>query len=119
MQDAFFFIDDSDRIPEIFNALRRVALKAAAPTMAVECPISYLQFEADTLSESQSLSIITKQEAAVIAEKSGLKESLDEILNHFTSKSTLPYYRDEESLQDYVFIITSRSIQLGFHSDLH
>jgi len=104
MEEAFFFIDNSERDPELFDALRGAALKAAAPTMALECPISYLQFEADILTESQSKSILTKGEAADIADKAGLKESLDEVLNHFTMKGTLLYYPEDESLQDYVFI---------------
>ena len=102
MQEAFFFIDNSERISEVFDALRGVALIAAAPTMAVECPISYLQFEADILAESQNKSIITKQEAAVIAEKAGLKENLDEVLNHFTLKGTLLYYPEVDPLKVFI-----------------
>jgi len=104
MGEAFFFIDNSERDPKVFDALRGVALAAAAPTMSLECPISYLQFEADILRESQSKSTMTIQEAADIADKAGLKDSLDEVLNHFTLKGTLLYYPDDESLKDHVFI---------------
>ena len=104
MGEAFFFIDNSERDTKVFDALRGVALAAAAPTMSLECPISYLQFEADILRESQSKSTITKQEAADIADKAGLKDSLDEVLNHFTLKGTLLYYPDDECLKDHVFI---------------
>ncbi|XP_065901120.1 uncharacterized protein [Dysidea avara] len=104
MGEAFFFIDNSERDPQMFDALRGITLKAAAPTMVLECPISYLQFEADILRESQSKNIIKKQEAADIADKAGLKESLDEVLNHFTMKGTLLYYPEEESLRDHIFI---------------
>jgi len=102
--EAFFFIDNSERDPIVFDALRGVALTAAAPTMALECPISYLQFEADILRESQSKSVMTKQEAANIADNAGLKDSLDEVLHHFNLKGTLLYYADDESLKDHVFI---------------
>ena len=104
MGEAIFFIDNSERDQKVFDALRGVALKAAAPTMALECPISYLQFEADILRESQSKSIMTKQEAADFAERAGLKEGLDEVLNHFTMKGTLLYYPEVESLRSHVFI---------------
>ena len=104
MDEAIFFIDNSKRDPKVFDALRGVALKAAAPTMALECPISYLQFEADILRESQSKSIMTKQEAADFAERAGLKEGLDEVLNHFTMKGTLLYYPEVDSLRSHVFI---------------
>ena len=104
MKEAFFFIDNSERDPRMFDALREITLTAAAPCMALECPISYLQFEADVLRKSQSKSIITKQEAGDIADKAGLKETLDVVLNHFTMKGTLLYYPNEESLQDHVFI---------------
>ena len=104
MGEAVFFIDNSERDPEVFDALRGVALNAAAPTMALECPISYLQFEADILRESQRKSIITKRRAADIAERAGLKEVLDEVLNHFTMKGTLLYYPEVESLRSHVFI---------------
>jgi len=104
MGEAFFFVDNSERDPGTFDALRAITLKAAAPTMDSECPISYLQFEADILKESQSKSIITKKEAADIADKAGLGETLDAVLNHFTMKGTLLYYPEKESLQNHVFI---------------
>jgi len=80
-------------------------LKAAAPTIAKECPISYLQFEIDILKESQSKAVINKQEALAIAEKVGLQDNLVEVLNHYTLKGTLLYYPDVESLQNEVFIL--------------
>lgn len=104
MEEAFFFIDNSERDPKVFDSLRGITLKAAAPTMALECPISYLQFEADLLRESQTKNVLSKEEAASIADKAGLKESLDEVLHHFTMKGTLLHYPEEKSLQDYVFI---------------
>jgi len=102
--EAIFFIDNSARDSKVFEALKAVALKAAAPTIAKKCPISYLQFEIDILKESQSKAVITKQEALAIAEKVGLQDNLVEVLNHYTLKGTLLYYPEVESLQNEVFI---------------
>jgi len=66
--EAIFFIDNEDRDLEVFEALQRVALKAAAPTIAEECPISYLQFEVDILKESQSKAVISREAASTIAD---------------------------------------------------
>ena len=103
-KEAVFFVDNSARDPQVFEALQAVALKAAAPTIAKECPISYLQFEIDILKESQSKAVISKQEALAIAEKAGLQDNLMEVLNHYTLKGTLLYYPEVESLQNEVFI---------------
>ena len=102
--EAVFFIDNSDIDSEVFEALKAVALKAAAPTITEECPISYLQFEVEVLEESQYRSVISKQEALAIAEKAGLQENLLEVLNHYTLKGTLLYYPEVESLQNEVFV---------------
>ena len=102
--EAVFFVDNSQRDPKVFEALQAVALKAAAPTIAEECPISYLQFEAEILKESQRRAVISQQEALVIAEKAGLQGNLMEVLNHYTLKGTLLYYPDVESLQNEVFV---------------
>ena len=102
--EAVFFVDNSQRDPEVFEALQAVALKAAAPTIAEECPISYLQFEAEILKESQRRAVISQHEALVIAEKAGLQGNLMEVLNHYTLKGTLLYYPDVESLQNEVFV---------------
>ena len=104
LSEAIFFVDNSDRDPDVFKALQIVALNAAAPTIAEECPISYLQFEVDILKESQSRAVITKQEASTIAEKAGLQGTLMEVLNHYTLKGTLLYYPEVEALQNEVFV---------------
>ena len=102
--EAIFFVDNSERSPKMFEALQAVALKAAAPTIAEECPISYLQFETEILKESQRRAVISQQEALVIAENAGLQGSLMEVLNHYTLKGTLLYYPEVESLQNEVFV---------------
>ena len=102
--EAIFFIDNSDRDPEVFKSLQTVALNAAAPTIAEECPISYLQFEVEILKASQSRAVISKQEASTIAEKAGLQGKFMEVLNHYTLKGTLLYYPEVESLQNEVFV---------------
>ena len=102
--EAIFFVDNSERDPEVFENLQAVALKAVAPTIAEERPISYLQFEAEILKESQRRAIISQQEATVIAEKVGLQGSVMEVLNHYTLKGTLLYYPEVESLQNEVFV---------------
>ena len=103
-KQAIFFVDNSARDPQVFEALKAVALKAAAPTIAKECPISYLQFEIDILKESQNKAVISKQEAYSIAEKAGLQDTLMEVLNHYTLKGMLLYYPEVETLQNEVFI---------------
>ena len=102
--EAVFFIDNSNIDSEVFEALKAVALKAAAPAITEECPISYLQFEVEVLKESQYRPVISKQEALAIAEKAGLQENLLEVLNHYTLKGTLLYYPEVESLQNEVFV---------------
>jgi len=102
--EAFFFIDNSARDPIVFAVLKRVALKAAAPTIAKEYPISYLQFEVEILKISQTEASISKQKAMDIAEKAGLQNALVEVLNYYTSKGVLLYYPEVESLQNEVFI---------------
>ena len=102
--EAIFFIDNSNRDPEVFKSLQAAALNAAAPTIAKECPISYLQFEFEILKASQSRAVISKQEASTIAEKAGLQGKLMEVLNHYTLKGTLLYYPEVESLQNEVFL---------------
>ena len=103
-KEAVFFIDNSARDPQVFEVLKSVVLKAAAPTIRKECPISYLQFEIDILKESQSKPVISKQEALAIAEKASLQDNLMEVLNHYTLKGTLLYYPEVESLENKVFI---------------
>ena len=103
-KEAIFFVDNSARDPQVFEALKAVALKAAAPTIAQECPISYLQFEIDVLKESQHKVVISKQEASAIAEKAGLQDNLTEVLHYFTLKGMLLYYPEVASLQNEVFI---------------
>ena len=104
LSEAIFFVDNSVQDPDVFKALQIVALNAAAPTIAEECPISYLQFEVDILKESQSRAVISKQEASAIAEKAGLQGNLMEVLNHYTLKGTLLYYPEVKSLKNEVFI---------------
>ena len=102
--EAVFFVDNSQRDPKVFEALQAVSLKAAAPTIAEECPISYLQFEAEILNESQRRAVISQQEVLAIAEKAGLQGSVMDVLNHYTLKGTLLYYPEVESLQNEVFV---------------
>ena len=101
---AIFFVDNSARDPQVFEALKDVALKAAAPTIEKECPISYLQFELDVLKESQNKAVISKQEAYAIAENAGLQDTLMEVLHHYTLKGMLLYYPEVETLQNKVFV---------------
>ena len=101
---AIFFVDNSARDPQVFEALKAVALKAAAPTIEKECPISYLQFELDVLKESPNKAVISKQKAYAIAEKAGLQDTLMEVLHHYTLKGMLLYYPEVETLQNKVFI---------------
>ena len=103
-KQAVFFVDNSARDPQVFEALKAAALNAAAPTIAKECPISYLQFEVEILKESQSKAVISKQEAFAIAEKAGLQDNLMEVLHYHTLKGVLLYYPEVETLQDKVFI---------------
>ena len=103
-KNAIFFIDNSARDPQVFKALKALALKAAAPTIEKECPISYLQFELDVLKESQNKAVISKQEAYAIAEKAGLQDTLMEVLHHYTLKGVLLYYPEVETLQNKVFV---------------
>ena len=102
--EAIFFVDNRVRDPEVFEALQNITLKAAAATIAEECPISYLQFEVDILKESQRRPVISKQEAFAIAEKAGLQDNLLEVLSHYTLKGTLLYYPEVKSLESEVFI---------------
>lgn len=102
--EAFFYIDNSARDPLTFSTLKGVTLKAVAPTIAQECPISYLQFEVEILKISQTEASISMEKAMAIAEKAGLQSSLVEVLNYYTSKGTLLYYPEAESLQNEVFI---------------
>ena len=103
--DAIFFIDNNDRNPEVFEALQAVAMKAAAPTIAEECPVSYLQFELEILKMSQNKATISKKQASATAEKAGLQGNfIDEVLNHYTRKGTLLYYPEVELLKNEVFI---------------
>ena len=102
--EAFFFIDNSARDPLTFSTLKSVTLKAVGPTIAQECPISYLQFEVEILKISQTEASISREKAMAIAEKAGLQSSLFEVLNYYTSKGTLLYYPEAESLQNEVFI---------------
>ena len=106
--EAFFFIDNSARDPPTFATLKNIALKAAAPTIAKECPISYLQFEIEILKLSQTEASISTQKAMAIAEKFGLQNNLNEVLNYYTSKGTLLYFAEVESLQNEVFIIPQK-----------
>ena len=103
-KQAVFFVDNSVRDPQVFEALKAVALKAAAPTIEKECPISYLQFELDVLKESQNKAVISKQEAYAIAEKAGLQDTLMEVLHHYTLKGMLLYYPEVETLRNKVFV---------------
>ena len=103
-KQAVFFVDNSARDPQVFETLKAVALNAAAPTIAKECPISYLQFEVEILKESQSKAVISKQEAFAIAEKAGLQDTLLEVLHYHTLKGVLLYYPEVETLQGKVFI---------------
>ena len=103
--EAIFFVDNSDGDPKVFEALQAVTLKAAEPTIAKEAPISYLQFEADVLKESQKRAVISKQEALAIAQKAALQNDLMEVLNHYTLKGTLLYYPEVESLQNEIFVL--------------
>ena len=104
--EAFFFIDNSAiyRDPLTFSTLKSVTLKAVGPTIAQECPISYLQFEVKILKISQTEASISREKAMAIAEKVGLQSSLFEVLNYYTSKGTLLYYPEAESLQNEVLI---------------
>ena len=102
--EAFFFVDNSARDPLVFAALKNVTLKAAAATIAKECPISYLQFEVEMLKISETEASISKQKAMAIAEKAGLQNSLVEVLHYYTNRGTLLYYPEVESLQNEVFI---------------
>ena len=97
-------MDNSARDPVVFEELKAIALEAAGPTIAKECPISYLQFETDILKESQNKAVISKQEASAIAENAGLQDSLMEVLDHYTLKGILLYYPKVEALQNKVFI---------------
>ena len=102
--EAFFFVDNSARDPHAFAILKNITLKAAAATIAKECPISYLQFEVEILKISQTEASISKQKAMAIAEKAGLQNSVIEVLAYYTNKGTLLYYPEVESLQNEVFI---------------
>ena len=99
-----FFVDNSARDPQVFEELKATALKAAAPSITKECPITYLQFEVDILKESQNKAVISIQEVSAIAEKAGLQDSLMEVLNYHTLKGILLYYPEVEALENIVFI---------------
>ncbi|XP_065916801.1 uncharacterized protein [Dysidea avara] len=103
--DAFHFIDNESRKPEVFTAVKQTILKASTATIQKESPISYLQFESELLQISQSKSILIRQEALDIARKAGVKENrLTELLLHYSYKGVLLFYPDIPSLQDVIFV---------------
>jgi len=103
--DAFHFIDNETRNPEVFTAVKGIILKASSATIQKQCPISYLQFESGLLQISGSKSIITRQEASDIARRTGVEEDkVKELLLHYSYKGILLFYPDIQSLQDVVFV---------------
>ena len=103
--DAFHFIDNEAREPEVFTAVKQIILKASTTTIQKQCPISYLQFESTLLEISESKSIITRQEALDIARKAGVEEDkITELLLHYSYKGFLLFYPDVPSLKDIVFV---------------
>jgi len=103
--DAFHFIDNKARKPEIFTTVKEIILKASTTTIQKQCPISYLQFESGLLEISESKSIITRQEALDIARRVGVEEAkVTELLLHYSYKGVLLFYPDMPSLQDVVFV---------------
>ena len=103
--DAFYFIDNEVRDPEVFSRVKRTILQASKVTIQKQCPISYLQFESGLLQMSESKSIISRQEALNIAKGAGVEEdTVTELLLHYSYKGVLLFYPDMPSLRDVVFV---------------
>jgi len=104
ISNAFHFIDNEAREPEVFTAVKEIILKASTATIQKQFPISYLQFESGLLEISESKSIITRQEALDIAKRAGVEEDrVTELLLHYSYKGVL-FYPDVPSLQDVIFV---------------
>ena len=104
-EDAFYFIDNKFRNPEIWDKVKKAVLKAAKNTIEQECPIAYLQFETKLLEASKYKPIISPQEAQYIATTAGIEQGrLAEVLLHYTYKGVLLYYPDVAALQNEVFV---------------
>ena len=103
--DAFHFIDNKFRDPEVFERVKEVVLKAAKNSIEQECPISYLQFETKLLEASEDKPIISLQEAQDIATAAGIEQDkLTDVLLHYTYKGVLLYYPDVAALRQEVFV---------------
>ena len=104
-EDAFHFIDNKFRDPEVFEKVKEVVLKAAKNSIEEECPISYLQFETKLLEASEDKPIISLQEAQDIATAASIEQDkLTEVLLHYAYKGVLLYYPEVAALQQEVFV---------------
>ena len=104
-EDAFHFIDNKFRDPEVFERVKQVVLKAAKSTIEQECPISYLQFETKLLQASEDKPIVSLLEAQDIAVAAGIEQDkLTEVLLHYCYRGVLLYYPDVPALQQEVFV---------------
>ena len=104
-EDAFYFIDNKFRDPEVFERVKHVILEAAKTSIEQECPISYLQFETKLLEASEDKPIISLQEAKDIATAAGIEhDKLTELLLHYAYKGVLLYYPEVAVLQQEVFV---------------
>ena len=103
--DAFHFIDNGARDPEVFSKVKDIIIKAGNSIIKKQCPITYLQFETGLLQKSETNAIISKQEALNIAITAGIeKHMLKDALLYFSYKGVLLYYPDVPALQDVVFV---------------
>ena len=104
-EDAFFFIDNEFRDPEVFAKVKKIVQLAGEGIIEQLCPVSYLQFETELLQLSKDNLTISLQKAQDISIAAGFEEGqLKEALLYYCYRGVLLYYPDEAALQDVVFI---------------
>ena len=104
-EDAFYFIDNEFRDPEVFDKVKKIVQLAGRGTIEQLCPVSYLQFETELLRLSKDNPTISLQKVQDISLTAGIEQDkLEEVLLYYCYRGVLLYYPDEAALQDVVFI---------------
>ena len=106
IDDGIFFIDNKHRDKETFLLVKKLAVNVAYHSINEDRLISYLYFEEAILKKSKFVAKISKQEAIKIAGEAGLEkneQTIQELLEFYTSRGILLYYPEVEVLQDTVF----------------